>query len=66
VRYKFCVTKPDVGKRCDRKRTGSGGKPSQIGFSVHKPGKSRLKWRVPSEGQVAHFLMRVKKEVTPL
>jgi hypothetical protein len=65
VRYKFCVTKPDVGKSCDRKRTGARGKPSQSGFSVHKPGKYRLKWRVPGDGQVAHFLMRVKKEITP-
>jgi hypothetical protein len=62
VRYKFCVNKPDVGKRCDRKRTKSRGKPSQIGFSVHKIGKYRMKWRVPGEGQVAHFVMRVKRE----
>jgi len=65
VRYKFCVTKPSIGKRCDRKRTRARGKRSQVGFSVHKPGKYRLKWRVPGEGQVSHFLMHVHKEFEP-
>jgi hypothetical protein len=64
VRYKFCVRKPS-GKSCDRNRTKAAGKPSQIGFTVQRPGKYRLKWRVPGEGQVAHFLMRVRKEFTP-